>query len=69
MTLLELLLLTHPRRSATGISVSRPPITQAMLYQMGHSAQSSDDRAFRLEAAVPLMIKIAITDALSPLRD
>lgn len=47
-------------------SISRPPLTQAMLYQMGNLAHSVVVRASRVEVAVPSMIFTDIEDALSP---
>ncbi|XP_049394682.1 uncharacterized protein LOC125858970 [Solanum stenotomum] len=56
-----------PPRSAAA-SASRPPITQAMLYKMGHLAQFADVCASRLEVVVPRMIERAIDAVFTPLK-
>uniref|UniRef100_M1DGI9 Polyprotein protein n=1 Tax=Solanum tuberosum TaxID=4113 RepID=M1DGI9_SOLTU len=48
-------------------AVSRPPLTQASLLQMGQLALSTDHRAASLEASVPGMIHIALTNVVTPL--
>uniref|UniRef100_M1DWW2 Integrase core domain containing protein n=1 Tax=Solanum tuberosum TaxID=4113 RepID=M1DWW2_SOLTU len=58
-----------PRYSAGGTSAPRTPITEVMLFRMGHLAQSSYVRASRIEADIPRMIERAITAALTPFRD
>ncbi|WMV58907.1 hypothetical protein MTR67_052292 [Solanum verrucosum] len=40
-----------------------------MLYKMGHLAKLTDVRASRVEAVVPGLIEMAITAALTPIRD
>ncbi|WMV54816.1 hypothetical protein MTR67_048201 [Solanum verrucosum] len=50
------------------VSSSRPPITQAMLYKMGHLAQSADVCASWVEAAVLGLIEQVIVAALASIR-
>uniref|UniRef100_M1B2U1 Integrase core domain containing protein n=1 Tax=Solanum tuberosum TaxID=4113 RepID=M1B2U1_SOLTU len=56
-----------PPRSATA-TASRPPITQAMLFQMGHLAQSADVCTSGIESSIPGMIERDIVVVLTPLR-
>uniref|UniRef100_M1DEE6 Polyprotein protein n=1 Tax=Solanum tuberosum TaxID=4113 RepID=M1DEE6_SOLTU len=52
---------------STAAATSRPPLTQAMLFKMGHLAHSIDVRAFRVEAAVPGKNETDIAAALAPI--
>uniref|UniRef100_M1DFI9 Polyprotein protein n=1 Tax=Solanum tuberosum TaxID=4113 RepID=M1DFI9_SOLTU len=51
----------------TTAAIFRLPLTRASLIQMGQLALSTDRRAASLEASIPGMIKIALTDAITPL--
>ncbi|WMV09298.1 hypothetical protein MTR67_002683, partial [Solanum verrucosum] len=44
------------------------PLTHAMLFKMGHLAQSADVRVSRVEVVVPGMIERAIPATLAPIR-
>ncbi|WMV19920.1 hypothetical protein MTR67_013305 [Solanum verrucosum] len=64
---------TTPSSSTTTTTVlvavaSRPMLTHAMLYKMGHLAQSIDVHASRVEAYVPKQIAHAIFVPLAPIR-
>uniref|UniRef100_M1DN68 Polyprotein protein n=1 Tax=Solanum tuberosum TaxID=4113 RepID=M1DN68_SOLTU len=54
-------------RPTTVVSVSRLPLTQASLLRMGQLSLSADRRATSLEAFVPGMIKISLSDVVTPL--
>lgn len=58
-----------PTPSTIPPSTSHPPLTHAMLYQMGTLSHLEDVRASRLEATVPSMIKHAIESVLAPIQD
>uniref|UniRef100_M1DFB4 Putative plant transposon protein domain-containing protein n=1 Tax=Solanum tuberosum TaxID=4113 RepID=M1DFB4_SOLTU len=49
------------------VVISQLPLTRASPIQMGQLALSADRRAASLEASIPGMIKIALTDAIMPL--
>lgn len=49
--------------------VSPPPLTQTMLYKMGHLAHSVDVRASWVKATILGLIERAIVSTLSPIRD
>ncbi|WMV46381.1 hypothetical protein MTR67_039766, partial [Solanum verrucosum] len=55
-------------RSSVANTASRPLITQAMLYKMGHLAQSSDVCASRVEVVMPRLIEREIVAVLTPIR-
>uniref|UniRef100_M1E1A8 Polyprotein protein n=1 Tax=Solanum tuberosum TaxID=4113 RepID=M1E1A8_SOLTU len=54
-------------RHTTVVVVSRLPLTWASLLRMGQLALSVDRRVASLEASIPGMIRIALTDAMTPL--
>ncbi|WMV49949.1 hypothetical protein MTR67_043334 [Solanum verrucosum] len=54
-----------PRSSYAIASASRPPISQVMLYKIGHLAQSADVCASRVEVAVPRMTEKEIVVVLA----
>uniref|UniRef100_M1DR79 Polyprotein protein n=1 Tax=Solanum tuberosum TaxID=4113 RepID=M1DR79_SOLTU len=54
-------------RHTTVVVVSRLPLTRVSLLRMGQLAFFADHRATSLEASVPNMIRIALTDAMTPL--
>uniref|UniRef100_M1DYM5 Polyprotein protein n=1 Tax=Solanum tuberosum TaxID=4113 RepID=M1DYM5_SOLTU len=56
-----------PRSGASAAATSRPPLTQAVLLQIGQLAHSTDRRTSRLEATILGMIKRALVYAVTPL--
>ncbi|WMV19213.1 hypothetical protein MTR67_012598 [Solanum verrucosum] len=64
---------TVPSTSAASTAFSttaapRPLLTQAMLFKMGHLAQSADVRASRVEASIPGLIERVISSSLAPIQ-
>uniref|UniRef100_M1D9Z8 Polyprotein protein n=1 Tax=Solanum tuberosum TaxID=4113 RepID=M1D9Z8_SOLTU len=57
----------QPPRPTTVATISRFSLTRATLLRLGQLAPSADRRAARLEASVPDIIRIALTDAMTPL--
>uniref|UniRef100_M1DIK2 Polyprotein protein n=1 Tax=Solanum tuberosum TaxID=4113 RepID=M1DIK2_SOLTU len=49
-------------------STSRPPLTQALIYQIGNLSYSTDVRASHLEQEVPKMIARSIEASMCPVR-
>ena len=54
-------------RPTTVVAVSRLPLTRASLLRIGQLSLFVDRRAGSLEASIPGMIWIALTDAMTPL--
>uniref|UniRef100_M1DGG9 Uncharacterized protein n=1 Tax=Solanum tuberosum TaxID=4113 RepID=M1DGG9_SOLTU len=49
------------------VAASRPPITQAMLYKIGHLAHTANLCASRVDTVVPRLIKRAIVVSFTPI--